>query len=177
MKKKYIPFLIAALVLIVAMASFIIVDHKNNSEDVSDSSETASLEEDPNDLTESDDFELEEGDEGNGIVFIEEEDDAVIERVQTDESKYYGEWEATSDMALYLYGNIDVTVNKDGTWKGNITGEELGGTYEYLGDHMHMTDSLAGIFDFDLAFDKGGNLILIDTDSDDEVNTVLTKKQ
>ena len=176
MKKKYIPFLIAALVLIIALASFIIVNH-NNRNDSSGNGEQAALEEDPNDLTESDDFELEEGDEGNGIYFMEEEDDAVIEKVQSDVSKYYGEWEATSDMALYLYGNIDVTVNKDGTWKGNITGEELGGKYEYLGDHMHMTDSLAGIFDFDLAFDKGGNLILIDTDSDDEVNTVLTKKK
>ncbi|MBE6019472.1 MAG: hypothetical protein E7230_03925 [Clostridiales bacterium] len=168
MKKKHIPFMIIAIVLIAVMAAWLIASHKPE--------EVVVTEEDPLDQTESDAIDLEER-EGNDISFEEEDDEAVIEKVETEVSKYFGSWEATSDMALYLYGNIDITVKEDGTWEGNITGEPLGGTWEDKGDHLHMNDTLAELFDFDLAFDKGGHLILIDTDNDDEVHTVLTKKQ
>jgi hypothetical protein len=33
------------------------------------------------------------------------------------------------------------------------------------------------IFNFDLAFSSGGNLMMIDTDDEDPIYTVLTKKQ
>ena len=167
MNKKGLLIGIMLVVVAALIAGFAFANHQNNKpeDEIPPQSEDAELMEDEDVV------------EGNGIMFEEEMDGADIVKAQAKEEDFYGTWEATSDMALYLYGNIDVTVNKDGTWKGNITGEELGGKYEYLGDHMHMTDSLAGIFDFDLAFDKGGNLILIDTDSDDEVNTVLTKKK
>jgi hypothetical protein len=33
------------------------------------------------------------------------------------------------------------------------------------------------LFSFDLAFSSGGNLVMIDTDSEDPIYTVLTKKQ
>lgn len=170
MKKKYIPVLLIAVALIAALGAWIILSH--NSSDNKRADDSIMTEEE--DLTESDDEELIEKEEGNGIAFDAESDDAVFEKKEADESAYYGAWEATSDLALYLYGSIDILVKEDGTWEGHITGEPLGGKYDYLGDHMHMNDDL---FSFDLAFDQDGNLIMIDTDSDDEIHIVLTKAE
>ena len=112
--------------------------------------------------------------EGNGIVFDQEEDDAKLAFIERDPSDFYGSWTATSDKAIYLYGNIDITVKQDGTWTGNITGEKLGGKWEQVGDRLHMDNDL---FSFDLAFESSGELILIETGDDYSFNTVMTKKQ
>lgn len=111
--------------------------------------------------------------EGNGIVFEEETDGLVVEKVSAEPEKYFGTWKATSDKAMYLYGNIDITVNKDGTWTANITDEDLKGTWEDEGDHLHMGGNF---FEFDLAFNKDGTLFLIETGDDSNFNTVLTKQ-
>ena len=108
-----------------------------------------------------------------GDVIDQEADEAVIERVEADESDFYGTWVAKSDRAQYLYGNIEVTVKEDGTWTGNITDEELSGKWTAKGDHLHMNNDL---FSFDLAFDKYGALIFIDSEAEDDINIVLTKK-
>lgn len=112
--------------------------------------------------------------EGNGIVFDQEEDDAKLAFIERNPSDFYGSWTATSDKAIYLYGNIDITVKQDGTWTGNITGEKLGGKWEQVGDRLHMDNDL---FSFDLAFESSGELILIETGDDYSFNTVMTKKQ
>lgn len=169
LKKKHIPLILIGILLVAILGGWVLAKH-NNTEEV------VITEDDPTDLTEPDDSDLIER-EGNDISFEEEGEGAVIEKVESDASAYFGEWEATSDMALYLYGSIEITVKEDGTWEGKITGEPLGGTWEDMGDHLHMNDTLAELFDFDLAFDKGGHLILIDTDNDDEIYTVLTKKK
>ena len=111
--------------------------------------------------------------EGNGIHFKEEYEGAELHMVESSPSAYAGSWEATSDQAVYLYGNVDITINGDGTWKGNITEEDCVGTWEDLGDHLHM---VCDLFSFDLAFETGGNLIMTETGSDYVLNTVLTKK-
>ena len=100
--------------------------------------------------------------------------DGKVEKVEKEASDFFGEWEATSDQGHYLYGSVDITVKEDGTWEGAITGEPLNGTWEDKGDHLHMNNDL---FSFDLAFSSGGNLVMIDTDSEDPIYTVLTKKQ
>ena len=171
MNKKRIVIIVIAVALIAALAGYLAFTNKNKETNEN----TTSFEEAPTDMTESDEGELVER-ESNGIAFEEEDDEAVLEKVAVDVSDYYGEWEATSDMALYLYGSIDITVKENGTWEGEVTGEPLGGTWEDMGDHLHMNDTKAELFSFDLAFDKSGKLILIDTDSEDEVHTVLTKK-
>ena len=169
-KKKYIIAVIA-VALICGLAVWGITSHNKPADN------EAVEEQDPDDLTEDDDLEFGE-DEGNGIVFEEESDGAVIVKVNKDPSDYVGKWEATSDMAKYLYGSIDITVKKDGTWEANITGETLGGDWVDKGDHLHMNDTVGEIFSFDLAFDQQGNLIMIDSDSeeDGDIYTVLTKK-
>ena len=167
-KKTTIILILIGLALIGILGGWIAVNHDSSAEIVAED-----VEADPDDLTEPDDFELEERDEGNGIAFDEESDGAVVETVEKDVSDFFGEWEATSDQGLYLYGSIDITVNEDGTWDGEITEEPLSGTWEDQGDHIHMNNE---IFSFDLAFSNSGNLVLIDTDSDDVIYTVLTRK-
>lgn len=171
MKKKHIPILLIALALIAVLGAWIVVDHNRDAEPETEI--VAEDETNPDDLTESDDFELDEREEGNGIAFEEEGDGAVVDTVEKDASDFFGEWEATSDQGRYLYGSIDITVKEDGTWDGEITGEPLNGTWEDMGDHLHMNNE---IFSFDLAFSDSGNLVLIDTDSEDVIYTVLTKK-
>ena len=64
----------------------------------------------------------------NGISFDEEEEGADIVKVEAPDEDFYGTWTATSGMALYLYGNIDITIKEGGTWSGNITEEDMSGT-------------------------------------------------
>jgi len=124
-------------------------------------------------VEEMEDEELVEMPEGEDTVYPEEIDGAVIEKVKTDSSKYVGTWEGRSFHAVELYGNIEVTVNKNGTWTANITEDNLSGTWKDEGDHLHMESEA---FVFDLAFDKEGALVLIEGEGEDALNTVLEKK-
>lgn len=109
----------------------------------------------------------------NGISFDQENDETEVNPVKSDVSKYYGKWTATSDRAQYLYGNVDITINQDGTWGGTITDEKIGGKWKDFGDHLRLQSK---IFSFDVAFDKTGNLIMIEKNADGEIDTVLTRK-
>lgn len=111
--------------------------------------------------------------EGRGITFAEEEDGAEIKKIKTDPSKFFGTWEATSDKAAYLYGNVDLTVKEDGTWNADITGDKLEGKWEEKGDYLHLSSD---VFSFDLAYETSGKLMMIETTSDGVIYSVLTKK-
>ena len=119
-----------------------------------------------------------DGDDSNKpvVMFDVEDDEVPVEKVEKDVSDFYGTWEATSGRAEGLYGNITITVKEGGTWEGNVTELDLGGTWTKHSNSLHMTDTKEGIFDFDLAFDKSGALVLIDPSDDDEIDIVLTKK-
>ena len=172
MKKKYIAFIIIGIVLIAALGAWLFAGHSKQAAE-----EASITEEDPTNMTEDiQDELLEEQDEGTGIGFEEESDEAVVTIVEKEKASYFGTWTATSDMAHYLYGDIEVTVKENGTWSAVITGEPTGGTWKEVGDHLHMDDG-GQLLSFDLAFSDNGNLVMIDTDSDDVVYTVLTKKK
>ena len=116
----------------------------------------------------------------NGISFDEEEEGADIVKVEAPDEDFYGTWTATSGMALYLYGNIDITIKEGGTWSGNITEEDMSGTWTREGTDLHVVSD-DGDIDFLFAFTEGGNLVMQrDTaeegEESDYVNTVLTKK-
>ncbi len=116
----------------------------------------------------------------NGISFDEEEEGADIVKVEAPDEDFYGTWTATSGMALYLYGNIDITIKEDGTWSGNITEEDMSGTWTREGTDLHVVSD-DGDIDFLFAFTEGGNLVMQRDTADegeeaDYVNTVLTKK-
>ena len=83
MKKKYIPVLLIALALIAAMCAWIVVKHNKDNTTIVVEDQV-----DPNDLTDSDDFELEEMEEGSGIAFDEEGDGASVETVQKEVSDF-----------------------------------------------------------------------------------------
>lgn len=42
---------------------------------------------------------------------------------------FIGKWTVTSDEAKDLYGNLEITINDDGTFDGNVTGEDISGTW------------------------------------------------
>ena len=163
MKRKYISLL---LVLMMVFTLFAACSKKDESAkpsgDVYESAE--GLVDENGDLVEQ---------SGNGIEFKEEDDDAHLAFVGKDVEDYVGSWTATSDKAIYLYGNLDVTVNADGTWTGNVTGENIGGKWEQVGDRLHMDNEL---FSFDMAYESSGKMILIETGDEANFNTVMTKK-
>lgn len=113
--------------------------------------------------------------EGNGIVYEEEQDGANIQYKDEEFSKFVGEWEANSDISNRLYGNVDITINDDHTWTGNITDDE------YSGECVETDNGLAikvRSFDFSLAFNENGTLILTrhGKDGSSDIHTVLIRK-
>lgn len=111
--------------------------------------------------------------ETNGIFYEEEGEGAPLSFVKSDPSRFYGKWTATSDQALYMYGNVDLIISSNGTWTANITDEKLGGQWNMVDDHMHMDNDM---FSFDLSFEESGKLIMREDLGDgEELRTVLTK--
>lgn len=118
------------------------------------------------------DAEVVELPESDDVLYAEEAEGFVIERVETDPAAYVGTWESNSNNAVLLYGNVRITVNADGTWTGNISEEDLSGKWEDKGTYLHMDNEM---FSFDLAFDEAGTLVMIENNDGSELNTVLTK--
>ena len=113
----------------------------------------------------------------NGIVFDEEMDGAEITTQKKSVEDFVGSWEVTSGQAKYQYGNVDLTINADGTWSGNITDEDFKGKWKESDEGITLT---CDVFEFRLAFtDKG--VLVMQYDPEDEsgelVTSVLTKKQ
>ena len=113
--------------------------------------------------------------EGNGIIYSEEQDGADLHYKKEDTSKFIGEWEATSDQAVHLYGNIDLTINEDHTWAANITEDDYNGKWEESKTGLKMNGDR---FSFSIAFDDGGSLIMTEygQNGSNDIHTVLTRK-
>ena len=153
--KKTIPVIVAILVIIAAIA--IVVSIRNSSSKGNEDSSGISGE-----ITERED---------SDVSYTDENEDEPLQIVKKEPKAFYGTWEAPSDKATGLYGNIDITIKEDGTWKGSITEEPLSGKWVEQGDHLHMINDL---FSFDLAFSNTGNLVFIDREAD---NTVIVLKK
>ena len=165
MKKKYIALLIIFMMMFMVLSACSKDDEETTAVPQGEVYESAEgLVDENGELVEA---------ESSGISFAQEDDEAKLRFVEKDPSEFYGSWTATSDKAIYLYGNIDITVNSNGTWTGDITGEKLGGKWKQVDDHLHMYDEL---FSFDLAFESSGELMLIETGDDYSFNTVMTRK-
>lgn len=113
----------------------------------------------------------------NGIYFDEEGEGAEISLRKSSVTDFYGTWQATSGQAAYFYGNVEITINGDKTWKGNITDEPLKGRWQEKGGGLYLTSE---IFNCDLNFSSEGNLLMQedygDEYDDDAVIVVLTRK-
>ena len=124
-------------------------------------------------------LESEDEDYDNGIVFDEEADGAEIVKKKADVKDFVGSWEVTSGQAKYQYGNVDLTINADGTWTGNITDEDFEGKWTESDEGIILT---CDVFEFNLAFtDKDVLVMQYDPEDEDDtgelVTSVLTKKQ
>lgn len=114
-------------------------------------------------------------DQGNGIYFDEENEGVEIETKKTAVDEFVGSWTATSDQAMYQFGNVDINVKADGKWDGNIATEEMEGTWTETPDGIHLTNSF---FDCDLKFTSNNVLVMLYSPArdGDYITTVLTAK-
>lgn len=113
----------------------------------------------------------------NGIVFEEEGDGYEITVADTEADKFIGKWEATSGNSHYLFGNLDLNIQKDGKWTGNITNEDLNGTWEEKDGGIYLDGD---VFKGQLNFSDSGTLLLQYLpfkDSTEPVIIVLTEKK
>lgn len=129
-------------------------------------------------LSGDDNVDAEEDVEGNGIFYEEEMEGAPIVKKDAKESDFYGTWEATSDMALYLYGNFEITIEPGGKWRGNITEEDMTGKWRMEGGEMHVANEW---IDVTLCFTEDDTMVMQRNDAeegeDEElINTVMKRK-
>ena len=163
--KRYIILAIVALALIIALA-FFLPRGSHNIEPTAD-----------NDALSADEVD-DPGYEENGIVFDEEEDGVEITKAEHPEEDFYGTWSATSDMSNYLYGNFDVTIEKGGKWHGNITEEDMSGTWTLEGADLRITNEWIDVI---FSFTDNGTLVMQRDNSDEGdgsefINTVMIKQ-
>ena len=74
-------------------------------------------------------------------AFSNEEDGAEPITMPHDEKDFVGIWQAPSERAKYMWGNINLKINEDGTWKGNITEENFHGKWKYDGSGIIIKSS------------------------------------
>ena len=108
-------------------------------------------------------------------ALVNEEDGAEPVTVTHDEEDFVGKWSATSEHAQFLFGNVDLKINEDGTWSGNITEEKFSGKWHYNGTGITIKDN-GGLINFNLFFVQDGTLMFKDNDDPDMAPLVLKKK-
>ena len=90
--------------------------------------------------------------------YIYEQDGAEPVIVPHNEEDFVGSWSTTSDFAEYLYGNVDLKINSNHTWSGNITDEDFGGKWTSDGEGITIQD-VEGIIKWHLFFADNGQLM------------------
>ena len=109
----------------------------------------------------------------SGYLDKEIEDAEIVAREASDD-EFYGSWTAPSEKAEYLYGNIDLTIKSNRTWKGNVTNISLKGTWEPYEGGIHIKDK-EGLINWKLYF-TDDNVMLME-DLDDPGNPIVLKKK
>ena len=99
-------------------------------------------------------------------AYMNEQDGAELVTVSRPEEDFVGKWAAGSDYAEYLYGEVVLTIKKDRTWSGTITGEKFSGAWAPTGDKITIQDT-EGVIVWDLFFVKDGNLVFQNTRTED----------
>jgi predicted small secreted protein len=131
-------------------------------------------------LSEEEIDELIEQDYDNGISFEEEDEGYKVTVKKNPGAKFVGKWEATSGNAHYLLGNLDLNVKADGTWKGNVAGDDLSGTWTEKDGGIYLKCNDPNInFGGLMVYTPDGTLIYSYyplENSEEPNNIVLTKK-
>lgn len=116
--------------------------------------------------------------ETNIISYEEEDETAELDIKKADVSDFFGSWEAKSDQAHFLFGNIDISIKSDYTWVANITDEKLSGKWREVEEGIYLTSE---IFECSFSFTTDGVLVMKyyadgNSNGEDAVSVVLTKK-
>lgn len=98
---------------------------------------------------------------------------AEITPVDHDEMDFVGSWYAPSDKAEYLYGNVNLKINEDHTWSGNITEEKFQGRWRAGGTGILIQDS-NHLINWQLFFDADGTMMFNEV-RDPEICLVLKR--
>ena len=121
-------------------------------------------------------MELEEGpSDFDQPKYESEEDGAEVVKAEHPAEDFYGMWEATSKRSAYIYGNVDVNIKKDGTWKGNITEEDFHGTWAYENGSVVIKDT-EHVIDFTLFYNDDGYLMFCNNEIPEDA-FVLEKRE
>jgi len=177
MKNKTIWIIILVLLLAVAGAAAYIVHDRNANIGENDTVVYDDDVDEPIDSGDEEDIDMDEFD--NGISYDEELEGAEITfKDAASQEDFYGTWVADSGHALFLYGDLELTIEEDGNWHGVVVDEEEKGTWTFDGQSMKLTSEF---FEADLVFAEDGKLIMQedrvgDGNKEDILNTVLTKK-
>ena len=91
-------------------------------------------------------------------AYSNEEDGAEVVEMPHAEEDFIGIWQAPSDRAAYLWGNVNLKINEDGTWKGNITEEPFHGKWKYDGSGIVIKSSDT-LIDWRLYYAADGSLV------------------
>ena len=172
MRKKMISIFLIALLLLGSMA---LASCKKSPEEVAaeeEPLETIDIDEFLEEEESEDDFDASDLDDP---AYDNEGDEVTVTKVGHKEEDFYGSWSATSQLSHHLYGNADFTINKDGSWKGNVTDEDFSGDWEYKNEAV-VIKSDDELINYRLFFVEDGNLMFEDLDKEDMIPLVLKKK-
>ena len=167
MRKKIISVLLIALLL---LSSMVFAACKKSSDE--EATDTVDIDELMEEEAEADDFVPDNPDDP---AYQNEEDGAEIVRVSHQQEDFYGTWSARSELAHHLFGNADFTINKDGSWTGNIVDEDFEGKWMYE-DGALVIKSSDDLINYRLFYVKDGNMMFEDIDDPDLVPLVLKKQ-
>ena len=165
MRKKIISVLLIALLL---LSSMVFAACKKNADE---DEEYYDIDELIEESGEADDYDYDDSDMDDP-AFENEMDGAEPVMTAHDEKDFYGKWSATSNRAHYLFNNVDLVINEDGTWSGNIVEEDFSGTWEYKESSLFITSS-DKIINWNLFFVEDGSLMFKDLDDPDRAPLVL----
>ena len=111
--------------------------------------------------------------EGNSVAMSTEKSGGLV-KMDTPTENFYGTWTATSEKAKYLYGELEFTINEDGTWAGIVNYEDLHGTWEEKDFGIHLHDEVLD-WESDLFYTDKGNFVLDEDDLEMSGRIVLTR--
>lgn len=99
------------------------------------------------------------------------------EALNEDPSSFYGTWISTSADAENLYGNLEITINENGTVRANITDIDMKGTWKKIdGGIEYKTELISGKIFYGPTCVMTFEEFEADEDGDDDIQVVLKKK-
>lgn len=101
-----------------------------------------------------------------------EADGADIMKAPHEKEDFYGNWAAPSDRAEYLFGNVNLKIKEDGTWKGNVSDIKVSGRWRHDGTGIIIKDK-EGYINWRLFYEADGTLMFEDIEQPDDSPLVL----